>query len=232
MWRICVPPCRATGPWGSEVLTSDERERARNLRTPVQRDRYCAAHTALRYILASYIQCHPGDLGIGTSSTGKPLVSRPTDGQRLKFNLSHSGRLALLAVSRIEEVGIDVEEIRSSISHDAFAARVFTSHEAEIIQCAPRIRKRQLFFRCWTRKEALVKATGYGLRTPLDTFDVHLESKGPVTLSDPDAQCEYTLVDLDLGPAYSGAVAVRGQTCRLRLTSFAWPPLGTPNAIL
>ena len=161
------------GPgWGSQFLSADEHARAARFAFPDDRARYIAAHDALRRLLARRMGVAPQDLVFGQSDHGKPFagVANPPD-----FSLSHSAELAAVAIAprtggRTCGIGIDIEAVRAV--DIALAEEFFAAEEVRELK---RIRKQGgdwigAFFQLWTGKEAVVKAIGTGLSTPLDEF--------------------------------------------------------------
>ena len=90
------------------------------------------------------------------------------------FNLSHSHGLAVIAVGAGREVGIDVELLRPEFAGEDIAKRYFSAREVRELAQLPVGSRTEGFFRCWTRKEAYIKARGEGLHVPLDSFSVSL----------------------------------------------------------
>ncbi|HEV7217131.1 MAG TPA: 4'-phosphopantetheinyl transferase superfamily protein, partial [Chloroflexota bacterium] len=144
----------------------------------------------------------------------------------LRFNLSHTDGLALLAVTRERELGIDVERVRKGIAREGIAERFFTTTEVADLRALPADSQDDAFFACWTRKEAYVKARGEGLSIPLDQFAVSLLPGEPAALLhvalDPDEVKRWSLHDLDAGPGYRAALLVEGHnpTLSWRVPSF------------
>jgi 4'-phosphopantetheinyl transferase len=125
---------------------------------------------------------------------GKPALDGTSTPVDLRFNLAHSGRLALYAVALQVEVGIDVERVRAGVDFLGIAARFFSLREAAgLCRLSPELRT-PAFVALWTRKEAAVKATGEGLSDRLAT---------PAASDAPDAPptAALTLFDLNPGPA-------------------------------
>ena len=110
---------------------------------------------------------------------GKPALVTERRGASLEFNLSHSGELAVFAVARRRRVGVDVEKLKSDFPAEDIAERFFSSNERASLRSLGRDIKQEGFFRCWTRKEAYVKACGAGLQVALDDFDVTLDPALP-----------------------------------------------------
>lgn len=128
-----------SGGWPSaEALPAAERERAARIVRARARERWVASRWALRRVLARYLDREPAEIELRLGERGKPMLADPDT--PLRFNLSHSGGLALIAVATDREVGVDVE---------AIGARPVE------------------FYAEWTRREAVVKCHGVGLGTPL-----------------------------------------------------------------
>ncbi len=160
VWRI---PLAGSDPEDIEGLSDDELARARRLVDPV-RGRYLAVRRAARHILARYVGAPAATLRFVAAPRGKPSIGHPaTD---WLFNLSDSGDLAVLAVSRAGPVGIDVERLREVPRPEAIARRMLppTAHD-DLLQ-AEAVARDALFLRHWTAFEARQKATGAGLSGP------------------------------------------------------------------
>jgi 4'-phosphopantetheinyl transferase len=203
VWRIDLARARV-----DQAALSDE-EQARAARFLLERDRrrFVASHAALRRILTRYLG--PVAPRFADGPHGKPFL----DGAALRFNLSHSGELALVAVADGREVGVDVEAVRE-LDLAGMARVSFSPRERAALFALPPDERLPAFFRCWTRKEAHLKATGFGLALPLDGFDVSLGPDEPARLvatrPDPDEARRFSLLHLDVGPGYAAAVEVAG----------------------
>jgi phosphopantetheine--protein transferase-like protein len=128
------------------------------------------------------------------------------------FNLSHAGGVALLAFSRSRELGVDVERVRRDLDVDSIARRYFSLHEQRDLATFNSEERYETFFRCWTRKEAYIKAKGEGLSLPLDQFDVSL-AKGDTnalisTRHDGSEAARWSLRDVSAGPMWVPSVSL------------------------
>lgn len=193
-----------------QILSADERERADRFHFPRDGDRFIAARGALRSIIAKYTGEEPNEVRFRYGSHGKPYLS--ADPPPLMFNLAHSGELALVAVAGTGELGIDVERIRPKVSEEGIAERFFSAREVNAIRSSPPASQADAFFRCWTRKEALIKAIGKGLSFGLGQFTVSVATDTPAALLDtafdPNEARRWTLHHIDPAPGYIGALAV------------------------
>lgn len=208
----------------AEAITLSDDEQARAARFVFERDRrrYVAARSALRAILAPYLSIRPDALRFQYNEHGKPAVPNTA----VQFNLSHSHELALVAVTREAEVGVDVEHLRPVDDLAALAARNFSAREnARWATVAP-AQQRHAFFNAWTRKEAYLKALGSGLAVPLDEFDVSLAPDEPAALlavrGAEDEAAHWTLHAFTPAPGYVGAVALRATGVRFQY--WCWSP--------
>ncbi|MET3377997.1 MULTISPECIES: 4'-phosphopantetheinyl transferase superfamily protein [Variovorax] len=155
----------------AQVLSEEERARAENLRSPIDRQRFVAAHIALRQALSEYTGLHNAALQLSTGSFGRPSLSGHT---RTQFSLSHSQGLALIAIGGRGPLGADVELLRPVPDAAVLAAEYFTHREQEALAALPAHERDRAFLTCWSRKEACLKAIGVGLLVSSQTFEVGL----------------------------------------------------------
>lgn len=199
-WRLTDP---AEADAFARHLSPDETTRAARFVFEKDRIAYRIGRGRLREILGMLIGQPPEALRFTYGDHGKPaLPGGPA------FNLSHSDGLACLAVAD-RALGVDIEAHREI--EDGVAERFFSPTEYAALSALPASGWTDGFFRCWTRKEAVVKAMGDGLSIPLDRFDVTLGPGAPprMTRLDPahGAVAGWRLAHLDLGPGLTGALA-------------------------
>ena len=154
------------------LLDDEERARSRRFVRAVDCHRFVLAHAALRLFLARCLDVDPVTVGYEKGLHGKPRLGAGL--VPLEFNLSHSDVLGLLAVARDRSVGVDVERTREVPDVLAIADTHFSAAERMGLRSLPPAERLAAFFRCWTRKEAVIKASGEGLGLALDSFDVDL----------------------------------------------------------
>lgn len=196
-----------------ELLSADERARAERFHFTIDRRHFIVARAQLRMILSRYINIAPAEVRFVYSEHGKPmLASGNNQSGKIKFNLTHSAGVALLAFTRAGEIGVDLERIRPEITGDDIARRFFSTAEVACLERLPAAARQTAFFDCWTRKEAFVKAKEIGLSLSLDQFDVTLAPEEPAALLrtgwDADEVSRWSLKALDVGPGYVATVAV------------------------
>ena len=206
VWTVPLdaPPSTVAGL--SRSLSADEAERAARRRFEDDHRRYVIAHGALRLILADYVDAAPGKLRLRRGRHGKPSLADDPD---LRFNLSHSGELALVAVTRRGAVGVDVDRARPGLPIGPFAERFFPPAVARFVAAAAGPAERaERFLRLWTRKEAVVKAAGGRLVQGLELRVI----TGTGTVRDPSGRLpgEWSVRDLPMPGGYLAALAVAG----------------------
>ncbi len=208
-----------------QSLSAAELSRAKRFHFERDRQHFIVGRGVLRDILSRYTKETPGDLHFGYTAYGKPFLDRPADSE-LRFNLSHSGDLALYAISHERDLGLDVEQIRPMPDALDLAARFFSARENETLQTVPPAQRHEAFFNAWTRKEAYIKALGEGLSHPLDSFDVSLRPAEPARLlavrGDPQALHRWQLVAFTPQPGYIAALVAAGQGWKIQ--GWRWSP--------
>lgn len=195
------------------TLSSDELARAARFRFRVHASRFVAGRGQLRALLGSYTGSGPAEIRFRYTPRGKPELDPNPSG--LHFNLAHSAGLALCAIARDLPLGVDIERLDREVEFQQVAARFFSPAEAAAITALPPADRRAAFFRCWTRKEALLKATGEGLSFGLNQFTVTVRDDEPArVLHWPFGESEssdWNLIHLEPAPGYVGALAIQGR---------------------
>lgn len=211
VWSLSLDLSEAALHRLESVISAEEAARADRFVFAPDRRRYLASHGLLRLMLSGYLGTSPDAVMFRSNSDGKPRLAHS---ERLRFNLSHSGLLGLVAVSANREVGVDVEKIRDVDDISNLAETCFSPVERAALAAVPAAQRRWAFFAGWTRKEAFLKALGEGVSRPLDSFDVSLAPGEPARLlrveGVPGAAGAYAVRSLEPAPGYVGALAVEG----------------------
>jgi 4'-phosphopantetheinyl transferase len=198
------------------LLSADELERATRFRFENSRSDYIISRGTLRHLLGLYLSANAEDLRFEYSAYGRPGLHADTHGRTLDFNVSHSGGIVLLGFSRGRRVGVDVEKIRRDFETSEIAERFFSTAERDSLRLLPVEQRHEAFFRCWTSKEAFIKALGGGLSHPLDQFDVSLTPESPPVLlaTRPNAQevLRWKLCNIHVPRDYSAALAFEAES--------------------
>jgi 4'-phosphopantetheinyl transferase len=220
--RLDIQPARTDEL--AATLSRCELDRAARLRSDTVRRRFVSGRGALREILAGYLDVAPTDVRFREGSHGKPAIAGPD--APLEFNVSRSGILQLIAVRADGPVGVDIEMIRPDFEWEPVAAAFFAPAEMRALISLTANARTDAFFRCWTRKEAYVKARGEGLSLPLDGFEVSLRDDAPPRLiaeaGVPRRRGPWRICDCKAGPGYVAAAAGAGPIDRL--TPLWWSP--------
>jgi 4'-phosphopantetheinyl transferase len=200
------------------TLSLEERARADRFHFANDRNRFVAARGLLRELLGKYLQQAPAALEFSYGQHGKPALAGKEASSGLCFNLSHSAGLAVYAIAKERNLGVDVEHVRPESAGDEIAQRYFSAREVSDLRTLPPEERVAGFFHCWTRKEAYLKATGMGLQIPLDSFSVSvLPAKPAQFLGGVDPRWHMDAFHPVEG--YVAAVAYDGPPCSLKYFS-------------
>jgi 4'-phosphopantetheinyl transferase len=206
-WSIAIDEIDEDGFRAMRGMLDDaERSRADRFHRDADRHRSIAARAGLRRVLAEALGRHPAEITLVAGAAGKPALA---DGA-IEFNVSHSGRFVLIALSETAPLGIDVEEIRAMPDRDAIARRYFHRGEVADLRSLDEPAATLAFFRCWTRKEAVSKALGLGLGLALDSYRVAClpgEAAALREMAGEAAPERWSIGDLALGSDHAAAVA-------------------------
>ncbi len=211
----------------SLLLSEDELQRAQRYLLPHLGPRFIVGRARQREILAAYLDTDPKSVQFHYSPLGKPSVGAPHDDSGLQFNVTNSADLALVAVTLGREIGVDVERIRPVDDFEGLAQRYFAAAEQATLSKLPAGDRLDGFFRCWTRKEAILKATGKGLSCPLDRVVVSLAADQPARVlsidGDEQQAGNWFLKSMQPSDAFIAAVATTGAAPRIRTMQFSNP---------
>jgi 4'-phosphopantetheinyl transferase len=223
VWRVALAQPSAEVERLGCTLAADERARAARFYFERDRRTFTVVRGALRTLLGGYLG-HPSDtLGFGYAAKGKPYLARPP-GASLRFNVSHSGDLALLAFTRDRELGVDVEQRRPLADLLSLAETSFSPAEVAALRALPAALHTEAFFACWSRKEAFIKATGEGV-SQLAAFDVSLRPGEPARLLQirgAAATSAWSMHELPALDGHAAALVVAGGD--VELTCRSWLP--------
>lgn len=200
LWEVALDDPPLPGDDLEAYLSPAERRRAARFLHGRDRRRFVVARGTLRRLLAAELGLTPNAVPIVVDARGKPGLAT----SELKLSISHSGSVALFALSWDAEVGVDLEVLRQTVDIDRLAARFFTAAEQQALASLPPARRRLAAFRCWVRKEAYAKGTGDGIAAALHgTADVGIG--GPRDVG------SWSLDDVEAPPGFVAAVAVNRQ---------------------
>lgn len=214
------------------LLEPSELERAERFRFPRHRRRFIVRRARLRQLVAVYQGLDPAAVRFDYGPRGKPSLVAEQDAHvagRLEFNLSDSEDLALVALSRDQELGADVEILRAMPDALSISEHFFADGEREVLRRVPEDEVPYAFFCCWTRKEAYLKAIGEGLAVPLDRFEVTLYPAEPCHFQHIDhdpAEAEHWLLEtFEPAKGAIGALAARRRDLQIG-SCYRWSESG------
>ncbi len=198
LWRASLIPTeelRAT-------LSPSENVRAERFHFTRDRARFMAARGLLRTILAAYLDAAPQELNLTANEHGKPELADAASA--LRFNLSHSDDLMLLAVTHGRDIGVDLEFMRHDMPFETLADHYFEPEDAWDLRHMPAADRAWKFYDVWTCTEARLKAHGVGLAHGFQVLE-------------PD---RWSLLKLTPAAGYTAALAVEGGDFQLECWSW------------
>ena len=207
----------------SLTLSSDERERADTFYFAQDRRRFMVCRGLLRSILGMYLEVKPRELRLANHVQGKPALNPDYHSEKLEFNVSRSEDRALLAVALDAPVGVDVEGMSSRVRIDPAPKNLFSTAQVKSYARLRRAEKNDFLLRCWTRKEALVKALGEGLARPLASFEVSARARVQILEIDGERRAEkWSIYHLRPAADFIGALAIRGEARALHSLQYEY----------
>lgn len=219
VWRLRVVP-DAAARW-RDYLLPDELTRAGRFMFDADRARFTITRGALRSLLRRYRQDIAGPLEFVVNQWGKPGLAQGEP----RFNVTHSGDWALIAIAHGADVGIDIEHVAIPRHLDELAKSVFTSRELETFATLQGASRHRFFFRTWTCKEAVVKAVGGGLSIPVDRLEMEFGERG-LAMVHPDPEDltppPWSIQEIDVAEDYAAAVAVRALSIHLQVYDWSY----------
>jgi 4'-phosphopantetheinyl transferase len=196
------------------LLSADELRRLRSIRSERGRRQYAVCRALLRTLAARYVGTSAASIRFRHGPNGKPQLAGFAALEDVRFNLSHSGEVALLVFARGREVGVDVERARPRRRPRRLAARLLSPSEAAT---PGKLGDRRVdLYSLWTAKEACLKATGEGLWASPRSVQVAIGPDGIGSAGEDPRARRWALRELTPASGYAGALAVEGRCWRLR----------------
>ena len=225
VWRASLDAPAADVEALACTLSADEQARAQRLCFGRDQRRFVVGRGLLRTILGRYLHVDPLAVRFCYGANGKPALAALPNGNEWQFNVSHSHGLVLVGVTRRRQLGVDVERMRAVANMMEIAQRICSPRERALLAACPPNDRHAAFFRCWTGKEAYVKAIGDGLAQPLDQIEVTWAAEAPrIRLYNderPQPTVRWSLWELDPAPGYMAALVAEGPPAWVRC--WQWP---------
>ena len=225
LWRASLNMTDAHVKALQNLLSDDELKRADRMHFIKNRDHFIICRGLLRTLLGGYLKREPFELSFYYGRYGKPELDYKSDGKALRFNVSYSHEVALLAFTYGQRMGVDIEYVRPDLLVEDMAEHSFSPREIAILKTYPEYMRQSVFFKCWTLKEAYLKALGTGLARDLKQCEV-LTDKGDIfkphkRFMEPREGISVSLMDLDVGSGYAAALVVEGHDWQLKCWQWA-----------
>lgn len=208
-------------------LSEDEIERSNRFYFEKDRMQFIVRRGILKQIISKYLEINPKNLLFEYNPFGKPFLVTNSLKNNIKFNMSHSKNMALYCISSQKDVGIDIEFTQKKVEFHLIIERFFSHNEKAFIQKITTNKRKEAFFKIWTRKEAILKAIGKGISFPLEKVDVSFNKENfIIRINDnDDGQCtESSWYVEDLLPTkdYVASIAIEGSNPGLILSYFKY----------
>ncbi len=234
VWASCIDVAPTTLAALAASLSDGERMRAKKFRFRQHQNRFIARRGLLRAILGRYLQIEPEGVDFNYTPYGKPELTSEFGSSGIHFNISHSEAMALVAVTAIGPVGIDIERIRRGKDAAALLDWCCRPSERELFDNLIAQDKQLAFYNLWTRKEAYLKATGEGITELLREVEVSCLPEEPARLiavsGDSSIALRWSICNLTPAPEFVAAVAIEAKKMRLQCWEVA--PDGFPASVL
>lgn len=224
LWHISLAPPDESHPIRTEYLSDEEKTRAAKFLLPAPRRQFVTTRNILRALLGAYLNTHPARIPFALNPFGKPSLPAPF--AELRFNVSHSGQQALIAITRAGEVGVDIEQQRGGSDIFGLAKMIFCPEDLEIWLELPSLEQRPAFYNAWSRKEALSKALGFGLSVDPKELRVNFNAGDRARILEMDQALglanQWQLIQIDRLRGYSAALAINAQDIEVKHLTFHW----------
>lgn len=195
-----------------DLLSFDESLKATRFHFEKDRHLYETAHISLRLILSLYQNISPAKIKFVFGKNGKPFLEKTQNPRNIAFNLSHTFDLVAVGITSFPQIGIDVEFTDSKEINRDLISQISTKEEFKIYEKQSLSLQNKLFFKLWTRKEALLKASGTGLSIEPNQVCVEPNDISPLielTGNGFTTNSLFKLRDFQVGDFHMGSVAVQ-----------------------
>jgi 4'-phosphopantetheinyl transferase len=215
IWGADLDNLKVSDSEAKQMLPGSEREKSERFRFDVLKTRYIKCHFLLRVLLGYYLGVDSYNQEFYRNQHGKQSLTGATDCNPIFFNLSNSENICVYAFTHVAEVGVDVEKIHDLSNMDRIVERFFSPLENKIFRSLPEHNRKKAFFKCWTRKESLLKAMGVGLSFPLDKVDVITDASEEMSevfikTKELNMEIEWTVRDINVFEGFASALALKG----------------------
>jgi 4'-phosphopantetheinyl transferase len=227
VWKVCIADFYKRVKAFEQLLNETEKKRACQFKFKDSRLNFIICRGILRFLLSRYLYEDPKSVGIMQDPEGKPELAADSHQHALKFNLSHSNEICLIALSRNLDLGIDVEEKKPLADLDDMAKSFLTEREFTIFLSCPPGDKLTLFYNLWSAKEAVLKAMGCGLMIQPNQIEIDaIRKKKEFTVQYRSKLIEMTqieMISLDRLDGYAAWLVIAGKVEKIRKLQLSRP---------
>jgi 4'-phosphopantetheinyl transferase len=198
-----------------KLLSPEEKNRAKRYRFEQDRVLYIARHGILRILLGNYMKYEPDQIQFTTNTYGKPYLKHMDHNKQYYFNISYSNGMGVFAFAANQEIGVDIEFVKSIPEANSIVDNYFSPEEKNEFIKSSKIQRENLFYEYWTRKEALIKGIGMGLQYPIDRIALNLQNVQTTIVDNRHLNTVneriWSIYKLNLPRGFKGALALRNQ---------------------
>ena len=151
-------------------------KKVQSIQTKDKKEKTIKRHFTLLKILSDYLHTEPSEIFLEYAEYGKPYLSSDCNKKNIQFNISNSWNHMIVGITLDNEIGVDIEKIRTSVDYEKLIKRFFSEKEKEDFLQLDKDKQEQTFFQWWTMKESVMKAVGLGLYLPIHTFELPYQS--------------------------------------------------------
>lgn len=184
LWWCDIAPDTERLEVFEHLLAHAERARAARFGDRRLRERYVMGRGSLRTILASALACDAASIEIERGHRGRPQLA---GARAFDFNISHTANVAIVGITRMGRIGVDVERLDRAINAAGIARKFMTSNERRTIAGLDADNARRHLLTLWTCKEAMSKATGDALTAPFGQIDIAFDDERRRVVGGPGA---------------------------------------------
>jgi 4'-phosphopantetheinyl transferase len=192
-----------------EILSKDEKTRADKFYFEHHRKNFIIFRATLRQTVSKHLNISAEKIKFKYAKFGKPEIITAQNKQNIQFNISHSENIALIAICKNKHIGIDIEQVRDLKDYQKISERFFSKKENQAVLKEPIKNQIKTFFQIWTRKEALIKASGKGLFQNLNSFSTIYSKNAKTKKITLDPNQTFILQDIQAATNFKSAICIK-----------------------
>ncbi len=226
IWRFNLDPVKSFNEFFINLLSDEEKKQVEKIKLGDVKNRSIISKAIIKNIISNYLGLNIKQIIFSYNEFGKPVIPERINSFRLNFNISHSGDLGLIAITRKNLIGIDVEKMNELDQIDDIINLCFTETEKYMLSCLESTEKKEVFYKIWTGKEAFIKAIGKGFSFPLKNISFRLNSKKEMVIGeilDPmNTGKDWQIYNFNPQDNYTSALVINNNYFKIR--QYIWSP--------